>query len=82
MNVVRGISSERLDRVSHHARVRGLLRSDRSVHRFFHRETSTLPDFYEHRVRRDLGALWDALPLGGLLHDHNAYLRSQLGSAV
>ncbi len=82
MNVVRGISSERFDRVSHHARVRGLLDSDRSVHRFFHRETSTLPTFYANRVRRDLGVLWDALPLGGLLHDHNAYLRSEASLAV
>jgi hypothetical protein len=77
MNVVRGISSERFDRVRHHARVRDLLDSDRSVHRFFHRETSTLPTFYKHRVRRDLGTLWEALPFGGLLHDQNAYLRSQ-----
>lgn len=82
MNLVRGISSERLDRVSHHARVRGLLRSDRSVHRFFHRETSALPAFYANRVRRDLGALWEALPLGGLLHDHTAYLRSETSPAV
>jgi len=82
MNVVRGISSERLDRVSHHARVRGLLASDRSVHRFFHRESSTLPTFYANRVRRDLGALWEALPVGGLLHDHNAYMRSEASPAV
>jgi hypothetical protein len=82
MNVVRGISSERFDRVRHHARVRGLLDSDRSVHRFFHRETSTLPTFYANRVRRDLGVLWDALPAGGLVHDHNAYLRSEASAAV
>ncbi|HSH75401.1 MAG TPA: hypothetical protein VLA09_06945 [Longimicrobiales bacterium] len=82
MNVVRGISSERLGRVSHHARVRGLLRSDRSVHSFHHRETSTLPTFYANRVRRDLGKLWEALPLGGLLHDHNAYLRTETSPAV
>ncbi len=82
MNVVRGISSERFDRVRHHARVRGLLRSDKSVHRFFHRETAALPTFYLNRVRRDLGVLWDALPPGGLLHDHNAYLRSQTSPAV
>jgi len=82
MNVVRGISSERLDRVSHHARVRGLLDSDQTVDRFFHRETSILPTFYADRVRRDLGVLWDALPLGGLLHDHNAYLRSAASPAM
>ncbi len=77
MNVVRGISSERLGRVSHHARVRRLLESDRSVHRFFHRESSVLPGFYANRVKRDLGTLWDALPVGGMVHDHNAYLRSE-----
>ncbi len=82
MNVVRGLSSERFDRVRHHARIRGLLDSDRSVHRFFNRETATLPEFYANRVRRDLGVLWDALPSGGLMHDHNAYLRSELSVAV
>lgn len=82
MNVVRGISSERLDRVRGHARVWDLLRSDREVHRFHHRETATLPAFYKHRIRRDLGALWEALPTGGLTHDHNAYLRSDATSAA
>lgn len=82
MNVVRGVSSERLGRVSHHAKVRRLLDSDGSVHRFFHRESSKLPAFYEHRVRQDLGRLWEALPLGGLLHDHNAYLRTETSPAV
>ena len=61
---------------------RGLLHSDRSVHRFHHGETSTLPTFYANRVRQDLGVLWEALPLGGLLHDHNAYLRSETSPAV
>ena len=82
MNVVRGISSERLGRVRHHARVRDLLRSDKSVRRFHHRESSTLPTFYSDRVRRDLGGLWEALPLGGLAHDHNAYLRTETSPAV
>jgi len=81
MNVVRGLSSERFDRVRHHARIRGLLDSDRSVDRFFNRETAKLPTFYADRVRRDLGVLWDALPTGGLMHDHNAYLRSELSMA-
>jgi hypothetical protein len=82
MNVVRAVSSERLGRVSHHARVRRLLDADRSVHRFFHRESSALPTFYANRVKRDLGTLWEALPVGGMVHDHNAYLRSEASPAA
>ncbi|MEJ2540441.1 MAG: radical SAM protein [Gemmatimonadota bacterium] len=82
MNVVRGISSERMDRVRHHARIRDLLRSDPEVHRFHHRETQSLPAFYKNRIREDLGVLWEALPDDGLHHDHHAYLRSEATSAA
>lgn len=82
MNLVRGISSERLDRVRHHARIRDLLGSDRDVQGFHHGETTELPSFYGDRIRQDLGPLWEALPEGGLLHDHNAYLRSEATSAA
>ncbi len=82
MNVVRGLSSERFDRARHHSRVRGLLDSDAGVRRFFDGETTTVPSFYANRVRNDLGALWDALPEGGMVHDHHAYLRSDAKSVV
>lgn len=80
MNLVRGISSERLDRVRHHAQIRDLLGSNPDVQRFHHGDTTKLPSPYGDRIRTDLGALLEALPEGGLLHDHSAYLRSEATS--
>jgi hypothetical protein len=77
INVVRALSSERFDRVTHHARVRRLLDTDPSVRRFFDGETTTVPRCYVERIRRDLGPLWDVLPAGGLYHDQNLYLKSR-----
>jgi hypothetical protein len=62
--------------------VRALLDSDPGVRRFFDRETTTLPEFYRGRIRRDLGPLWAALPAEGLQHDQNAYLNSQAAEPV
>src|SRR5207244_4508452 len=38
-------------------------------------------EFYEHQVRRDLGALWHWLPQGALSHDHHAYLKAEESTA-
>jgi hypothetical protein len=35
-----------------------------------------LPRFYQERIRKDLGALWDMLPPRALSHDHSAYLKA------
>lgn len=80
LNFVRALSTEGLGRIRHDAVIRGLLDSDPSVRRFVESETTSVPAFYENRVRRDLGPLWDWLPSGALEHDPNAYLRSQPGA--
>ena len=77
LNVVRAVSSEGFGRLRYHSNVRRLLDTDRAVRRFFDGETAVLPEFYEARVRNDLGSLHDLLPPGALSHDHNAYLKSQ-----
>lgn len=82
INLARGLSSERYGRVRHHARVRALMDTDASVRSFMDGETTTVPRVYLDRVRRDLGPLWPALPRGGLLHDPNAYLKSERASLV
>jgi hypothetical protein len=71
------VSSEGFGRLRHHSNVRRLLDSDQTVRQFFDGETAVLPEFYETKVRNDLGLLWDLLPPGALSHDHNAYLKSQ-----
>jgi hypothetical protein len=76
MNVARALSSERFGRVQYHAKIRRLLDSDASVSRFFNGDTTTVPDFYLDRIRRDLGSLWPSLPAGGLTHDPEAYTKS------
>ena len=48
------------------------------MRRFFHGESTALPDFYRNRVRRQLGAFWEFLPEGALMHDQNAYLKSSI----
>jgi hypothetical protein len=81
MNFVRAVSSEGLGRIRYHSGIRRLLDEDLSVRRFFDGTTSALPSFYSERVRRDLGSFWGALPVGGLVHDQNAYLRSTAHAA-
>jgi hypothetical protein len=81
LNFVRAVSSEGFGRIAYDTTVRGLLDSDESVRRFFDGESGTLPEFYVDHVRRDLGALWDSLPVGALDHDPNAYLKAQSGAA-
>ena len=77
MNVVRALSSEGAGRLRYYRTIRQLLSSDPSVRRFFEGESTTLPDFYVNRVRRDLGPFWSHLPDEALMHDPNAYLNTE-----
>ena len=77
MNVVRAMSSEGWGRIAYHTTIRGLLDTDPSVRGFMEGEDDRLPAFYEARIRRDLGALHRHLPAGALMHDPNAYLKSE-----
>jgi hypothetical protein len=76
MNVVRAMSSEGWGRIAYHTTIRGLLDSDASVRGFMEGEQQRLPEFYEARIRRDLGELYRQLPPGAVMHDPNAYLKS------
>jgi hypothetical protein len=60
----------------------GMLREDPAMLAFFNGESSDIPPFFEARIRKDLGSLWDALPAGALHYDHNAYLKSQAAVAA
>ncbi len=76
INVLRGLSSEGVDRLRYYTEVRQRLDTDRQVRRYFEQETTEVPQFYIDQVRKDLGPLWEWLPEGGLNHDPNAYLKS------
>jgi len=77
MNVVRAVSSEGFGRLAYYEELRRRLDADPHVQRYFDQETTELPAFYVDRVRKDLGPLWEWLPVGALYHDPHAYLASE-----
>jgi len=74
LNLVRALSS---GRVVYQSKVRDMLASDPEFRAFFDGETERIPKFYEERVRRSLGPLWEALPEGALEHDAYAWLHAR-----
>ncbi|MDT8437104.1 MAG: radical SAM protein, partial [Gemmatimonadota bacterium] len=77
MNVVRAVSSEGKGRIRYYTEVRRRLATDSAFRDFFEGETDVLPTFFEERVRRDLGPLWEHLPEGALRHDPLAYMKEE-----
>jgi hypothetical protein len=76
MNLVRAVSSEGFGRIRYHTTIRKLLDTDASVRDYLEGETTTLPEFYRSRIRRELGPMYQHLPAGAILHDQNAYLQT------
>jgi hypothetical protein len=74
LNGVRAVTS---GRAKWQAKIGRLLMKDVPIRRFIEGESTELPKFYENRVRDSLGPLWEALPERALMHDQNAYLKSQ-----
>jgi hypothetical protein len=81
MNALRAVSSEGFGRLKYYTEIRRRLDEDRPLRRYFEQETTELPGFYQERVKRELGPLWDWLPAGALEHNPNAYLESHAASA-
>jgi Radical SAM superfamily len=73
-NGLRAVTSNRAE---YQGKIRQLMDSDPEVSAFVEGETMQLPKFYEKRIRKSLGPLWEFLPEGALMHDQNAYLNSQ-----
>ena len=82
MNVVRAISTEGFGRLRYHRDVRRRLDQDPQLLPYFEGETAELPSFYLNLVRKDLGPLWEWLPQGALVHDPNAYSKSEDSGTV
>jgi len=70
------------DRPKYQTRMARMLRDDPAMRGYFEGETAALPAFFEARIRKDLGPLWDALPEGALEHDPYAYLGSQMAAVA
>lgn len=77
MNVVRAISSEGFGRLAYYKEIRRRLDSDPSFRRYFEQESTDLPQFFVDRVRRDLGPLYQWLPVGAMYHDPHAYMAAE-----
>jgi hypothetical protein len=81
MNVVRAMSSEGWGRVKYHTSIRRMLDTDPAVRNFMEGASSELPAFYQARIERDLGLLYCHLPERSVMHDPNAYLKSEANGA-
>jgi len=77
LNVVRGFSSERFERIKYYTEMRRQLDSNWSFRSFFEQESTEIPKYFIETIRKDLGEFWDWLPYGAIHHDPNAYLLSQ-----
>ncbi len=77
LNIVRAISAEGSGRIKYFSEIRRRLDHDRPLRQFFEQETTEIPQFLVHSIRKDLGEFWEWLPDGALIHDPNAYLLSQ-----
>jgi hypothetical protein len=79
MNLMRAISSEGYGRLRFYKQVRNKLVTDKTFRRYFDGESKELPAFYHQLIKKDLGAWWEWLPAGALMHNENAYLHKTKG---
>ncbi len=82
INLLRAVSSEGFGRIKYYKKIKQLLATDGPTRRFFEGETTQIPSFYIERMKSDLGALWEYLPEGSLLHDPTAYLKKVNGDGI
>jgi hypothetical protein len=78
-NLFRGATT---GRPRYQAAMARMLREDRGMRAYFDGESDAMPAFFEARIRKDLGSLWDALPPGALSHDPCAYLKGEVVRAA
>jgi hypothetical protein len=78
-NLIRGATT---GRPRYQANMAHMLRTDPEMLAYLNGETSRTPPFFEARIRKDLGKLWDALPPGALEHDANAYVHNDMAAVA
>jgi hypothetical protein len=77
INLFRGATT---GRTKYQAGMARMARHDLGMRAFLNGQTRAIPAFFEARIKKDLGPLWDALPQGALNHEPNAYLMSELAA--
>jgi hypothetical protein len=78
-NFLRGATA---GRSGYDAELARLLHTDHQLRAFMNGETRDLPEFFRFHARKDLGAFWDALPEGALMHDPYAYMNGELAAVA
>ena len=76
-NLIRAVSTGGFGRIAYHKKIRERLDTNSGLRPFMEGETIELPDFYRRKIQSKLGPLWEMLPPGAVMHDHQAYLNSQ-----
>jgi hypothetical protein len=77
LTVLRARCSEGVGRIRYYTRLHLMLKNDRQVRSYWEGETTEIPRFLVEWIKRDLGPMWQWLPEGALVHDPNAYLKSE-----
>ncbi len=78
-NLFRGVTNSR---PQYQAAMARMLREDSGMRAYFEGETHDVPPFFLARIRKDLGALYEALPAGALDYDPYAYLHAEMAAVA
>ena len=81
-NFVRSVSTGGFGRISYHKKIRERLDPKVGIRPFMEGETNELPPFFQRKIQKKLGALWEMLPAKAVMHDHHAYLHAQPSSTI
>ncbi len=81
-NLVRSISTGGFGRIAYHKKIRARLDHEVSIRPFMEGDTTELPSFFQRKIQKKLGPLWEVLPTDAIMHDHQAYLHAQPPSTI
>ncbi len=81
-NFVRSVSTGGFGRIAYHKNIRERLDHKTSIRPFMEGDTMELPSYFQRKIQKKLGSLWEMLPAKSLMHDHHAYLNAQPPSTI
>ncbi len=81
-NLVRSVSTGGFGRINYHKNIRERLDHKQSIRPFMEGDTSELPPFFQRKIQKKLGPLWELLPENSIMHDHQAYLHATPPSTI
>ena len=71
-NFVRSVSTGGFGRINYHKKVRKQLDYKTGLRPFLEGDTMDCPSFYQRKIQKKLGPLWEMLPPQSIMHDHQA----------